>query len=214
MGRPAPEYEICVVRDDGVTLVDVDEVGHLLVRGTPGVSLFAEYLNQPRATADSFDDFGWFRTGDLVTVHADGYLSFVDRAKDMLKVGAENVAASEVERVILETKRVREVAVVGRSDEILDEVPVAFVIPADDGENLRDELLAACSERLADFKVPRAIYVVRDLPRSTLSKINRVELRKVAANDADRAVAEQRWLAEARLDPSGAAPETPDRAEH
>src|SRR5262249_46286054 len=146
-------YGICVVRDDGRTPVDIDEVGNLLVRGTPGVSMFAEYLNQPQATADSFDELGWFRTGDLVSVHADGYLSFVDRAKDMLKVGAENVAASEVERVILETGRVREVAVVGRSDEKLDEVPVAFVIPADGGVDLTEQLLAACAQRLADFKV-------------------------------------------------------------
>ena len=203
MGRAAPEYKIAVVRDDGVTPVEPEETGHLLVNGTPGLSLFAEYLNQPAATAGSFDEGGWFRTGDRVTVHADGYLSFADRAKDMLKVGAENVAASEIERVIMETGLVAEVAVVGRPDAKLDEVPVAFVVPLEHRESLAAELEAACAQRLADFKVPRAVYDVRDLPRSTLNKVNKAELVKVAQAGADRSAAELRWLSAAESDPSG-----------
>ncbi len=203
MGLAAPEYQIAVVRDDGVTPVEPEETGHLLVRGTPGLSLFAGYLNQPAATADSFDERGWFRTGDRVTVHADGYLSFADRAKDMLKVGAENVAASEIERVIMETGLVAEVAVVGRPDDKLDEVPVAFVVPWQHRESLAAEVKAICAERLADFKVPRAVYNVRDFPRSTLNKINKAELRNVAQPGADRSAAEARWLSAAASDPSG-----------
>ena len=203
MGRAAPEYQVAVVRDDGVTPVEPEETGHLLVKGTPGVSLFAGYLNQPAATTGSFDEAGWFRTGDRVTVHADGYLSFADRAKDMLKVGAENVAASEIERVIMETGLVAEVAVVGRADDKLDEVPVAFVVPLRRGESLAAEVKAICAERLADFKVPRAVYAVRDLPRSTLNKVNKAELRNVAHPDADRTGAEVQWLSAADSDPSG-----------
>ncbi len=203
MGRAAPEYGIAVVREDGVTPVEPEETGHLLVNGTRGLSLFAEYLNQPAATAGSFDDAGWFRTGDLVTLHADGYLSFADRDKDMLKVGAENVAASEIERVILETGLVAEVAVVGRPDDKLDEVPVAFVVPLTHRDSLAAELEAACAQRLADFKVPHAVYGVRDLPRSTLNKVNKAELRKVAPASADRATAEAQWLTAAASDPSG-----------
>jgi crotonobetaine/carnitine-CoA ligase len=203
MGRAAPEYQIAVVRDDGVTPVEPEETGHLLVKGTPGVSLFAEYLNQPAATASSFDESGWFRTGDRVTVHADGYLSFADRDKDMLKVGAENVAASEIESVIMQTGVVAEVAVVGRPDDKLDEVPVAFVIPLGHREALAEEVIAVCAQRLADFKVPRAVYPARDFPRSTLNKVNKTELRKVAHASADRAAAEAQWLSAAALDPSG-----------
>src|SRR5260370_18950895 len=103
MGRAAPEYQIAVVRDDGVTPVEPEETGHLLVHGTPGLSLFAGYLNQPEATADSYDEAGWFRTGDRATVHSDGYLTFADRANAILKVGAANGAASELDTVIIET---------------------------------------------------------------------------------------------------------------
>ncbi len=203
MGRAAPEYQIAVVRDDGVTPVEAEEAGELLVRGTSCLSLFAGYLNQPAATAESFDEAGWFRTGDLVTAHADGYLSFADRAKDMLKVGAENVAASEIERVIMETGLVSEVAVVSRPDDKLDEVPVAFVVPWEQRDSLAAKVEAACAQRLADFKVPRAVYGVRDLPRSMLNKVNKTELRKVAHDDADRSAAEGQWLSAANADPSG-----------
>src|SRR5258708_3608389 len=203
MGRAAPEYEIAVVRDDGVTPVEAEETGELQVRGTPGLSLFAGYLNQPAATAESFDEAGWFRTGDLVTVHADGFVSFADRAKDMLKVGAENVAASEIERVIMETGLVSEVAVVSRPDDKLDEVPVAFVVPWEQRDSLAAEVEAACAQRLADFKVPPPVYAVRDLPRSILNKVNKTELRKVAHADADRSAAEVLWVSAATAHPSG-----------
>ncbi|SDM41031.1 crotonobetaine/carnitine-CoA ligase [Allokutzneria albata] len=202
VGRPAPEYGVAVVRADG-SPVEPEETGHLLVLGTPGLSLFDGYLDDDQATVDSFDEHGWFRTGDLVRPHADGHISFVDRAKDVLRVGAENVAASEVERVLLEDGSVVEAAVVGRPDAKLDEVPVAFVRTAGPVPGLADRLIERCADALADFKVPRAVYAVRELPRSTMSKINKVALRAVADAHADRAAAEARWLAAANTDPSG-----------
>jgi carnitine-CoA ligase len=203
MGRPAPEYGIAVVGDDARTPVQVGETGHLLVKGTPGLSLFSEYLNKPRLTRDSYDEFGWFKTGDLVTVHADGFLVFADRAKDMLKVGAENVAASEVEAAILQTGTVSEAAVVGCPDTKLDEVPVAFVVPLPGQPVDSNGLIGACAARLSDFKVPRCVYRVRELPRSTLGKVNKVALRKVASGEIDLRTAEQQWMVAALSDPSG-----------
>ncbi|HKE75315.1 MAG TPA: AMP-binding protein [Acidimicrobiales bacterium] len=182
-GRPAPEYEVAVLRADG-TPVEPGESGALFVRGVPGVSLFAGYLHDEAATRDTVDDQGWLTTGDLVTVHPDGAISFADRAKDMLKVGGENVAASEIEVSAFAVPGVVEVAVVGRRDEMLGEVPVAFVVASDDRPTLADEVLAACRERLADFKVPREVRVVPDLPRSTLNKIAKAELRKGLAAEA------------------------------
>lgn len=177
IGRAAPEYEIAIEREDGAP-VEPGETGHLKIRGVPGVSLFGEYLNNPAATAESYDERGFFATGDRVTLLEQGFIKFADRSKDMLKVGGENVAASEIEQVILGVAGVREVAVVARPHRMLDEVPVAFVIrqpgaPA----SLGDTILAACRLKLAGFKVPTEVRFVDELPRSTLEKIAKAELR-------------------------------------
>lgn len=201
IGRPAPEYGIRVVGPDQVTPVAPGETGSLLIRGVPGLSMFAEYLNQPAATADSHDPEGWFRTGDLVTVHPDGCISFADREKDMLRVGSENVAASEIERVISAVPGVQEVAVVGRPDLKLDEVPVAFVVGT--GDDLADRVTAACEVKLAAFKVPREVSVVRALPRSTISKVNKATLRTFLVADTPLEGAEEEWVRQAAVDPSG-----------
>jgi carnitine-CoA ligase len=205
MGRPAPEYGVRVLRPDDRTPVGPEETGELEVRGVRGLSLFAEYLHNPAATEASFTDDGWFRTGDLVTWHGDGHLSFADRDKDMLKVGAENVSAAEVERVLLQVPGVVEAAVVSRPDDKLDEVPVAFVITAPGAApgDVADRVGSACRRMLADFKVPRAVYPVRELPRATLGKIDKKELRTVAGERDDRDAAQARWAAVAAADPSG-----------
>ena len=175
IGRAAPEYEIMVARPDG-TPVEPGETGELSIRGIPGVSLFKEYLNNPKATKESFDEHGYFLTGDRITLLDDGSLQFADRVKDMLKVGGENVAASEIERVILTVPGVREVAVVAKKHRMLDEVPVAFVI-AENGVT-SEAILAACRNSLAGFKVPEEVRLVAEMPRSTLEKIAKAELRK------------------------------------
>src|SRR5262249_2524744 len=167
MGRPAPGYEVAVLRDDGAP-VAMGETGRLMVRGIPGLSMFYEYLNDPAATAAAFDAEGWMETGDQVTPYEDGHLRFEGRGKDMLRVGGENVAAAEIERVIQTVEGVFEVAVVAKPHELLGEVAAAFVIPADPPPDLRERILAACRERLADFKVPREVILVEELPRSTL----------------------------------------------
>ncbi len=181
IGRAAPEYEIRVIDDDG-RATEVGGTGHLRIRGIPGLTLFKEYLFNEKAMADSFDEDGYFITGDRITLLPDGFLKFADRDKDMLKVGGENVAASEIEQVIVPVAGVREVAVVAKKHPMLDEVPVVFVIPqggvAGAPPGLADAILAACRSALADFKVPREVHLVDDVPRSTLEKIAKAELRK------------------------------------
>jgi crotonobetaine/carnitine-CoA ligase len=203
IGRPAPEYGIRIVRDDGVTSTDCDEAGELFIKGVPGLSLFAGYLNRDQSTAESFDEQGWFRTGDLVEVNADGNIAFGDRAKDMLRVGGENVAASEIERVILEVVGVREAVVVGKPDTKLDEVPVAFVVRASVDEGLHERIMTACSSKLADFKIPRQVEIVDALPRSTIGKVNRADLRQVLSAGKSISESEKSWLEAAAIDPSG-----------
>ncbi len=189
-GRPAPGYEIRIVDDDG-RAVKPGETGHLHCRGTRGIQMFQEYMGNPTATRDSFTSDGWFLTGDRMTLLDDGNLLYADRDKDMLKVGGENVAASEIERVIQPVKGVREVAIVAQKHAMLDEVPVAFVIadtdmPADKHPDLAARIQAACKAALADFKQPRAVHIVSDMPRSTLEKVNKAELRKGLPVFSDR----------------------------
>jgi len=181
MGRPSPAYEILVLDEAGEP-VGPGETGDLFVRGRRGLSLFLEYAGDPAATAAAFTADGLFATGDRVRLGADGFLYFADRSKDMLKVGGENVAASEIERVIAAVPGVAEVAVVGRRHPMLDEVPVAFVIPrpGQDGA-LADRIAAACADALASFKRPHEVRLVDALPRSTLEKVAKAELRALLA---------------------------------
>ncbi len=182
IGRAAVEYEIRILGEDG-SPVATGETGELLIRGLPGVSLFKEYLNNPTASAESYDASGFFRTGDRVTLLRDGFIKFADRSKDMLKVGGENVAASEIEQAILAVAGVSEVAVVAKPHKMLDEVPVAFIIPRGGvgaaAPDFAERVLAACRTTLAGFKVPQEIRLVDELPRSTLEKIAKAELRKL-----------------------------------
>jgi carnitine-CoA ligase len=183
MGRPAPEYQIRIV-DEAGNHVAPGETGNLEVRAQRGVGVFLEYFGDPEATASAFTHDGFFRTGDLVTRLADGSLRYATRAKDMLKVGGENVAAAEIERAILSVAGVREAAVTGRPDDFLAEVPVAFVLVEEnvtDRDALVAAVAAACAKNLANFKRPREVHVVDELPRSVNEKVAKGVLRKMAA---------------------------------
>ena len=177
MGVPVAGYDIRILRDDG-TEVDFGESGWLKIRGLRGVSLFSEYLHNPEATDAAFDDEDWFDTGDLVTPFEDGHIRFDNRGKDMLRVGAENVSAAEVERIIGAVAGVREVAVVGKPHKMLDEVPVAFVIAFAPDAGLSERVLTACRVNLADFKVPVEVIIVDEFPRVTLEKVDKKVLRQ------------------------------------
>jgi crotonobetaine/carnitine-CoA ligase len=181
MGRPAAEYDVAVLSDDDLP-VGPGESGSLLVRGVPGVSMFAGYLGDDAATAAAYTDDGWFRTGDRVRLDEEGTISFVERDKDVLKVGGENVGAPEIERVLLSVPGVVEAAVVGRPDAMLGDVPVAFVVT--DGSVDLASIEAACATSLPAFKRPREIRVIAELPRATLGKVAKAQLRDWARRPA------------------------------
>ena len=168
-------------------------IGEIRIRGARGVSLMVGYHGRPEETEAAFDG-GWLRTGDLGRLDGDGYLSFVDRAKDVIKRAGENVSASEVERVLSEFPGVAEAAVVGRPDPIRDEAVVAFVVasvgPDADGVGLDlVGLDAHCRAQLARFKVPEEYVVVDGLPRTSIGKIEKKALRERLAGE--RAMIEQ-----------------------
>ena len=140
--------------------VGPDVAGEVVLRGP---KVFRGYWRYQEATDTAFAG-GWFHTGDLGVRDADGYLYIVDRLKDMIVSGGENIAGSEVERVLYEHTAVLEAAVVGRSDDRWGEVPVAFVVLRQDGSATAEELVEHCGAQLARFKVPKDILFLDALP--------------------------------------------------
>jgi fatty-acyl-CoA synthase/long-chain acyl-CoA synthetase len=174
-GKAAPGVEIRIVDvETGQDLPD-GTVGEILVRG---YCVTTGYYRDPAKTADAIED-GWLHTGDLYARGADGTLTFHGRAKDMLKVGGENVAAIEVEAFLCSHPAVKIAEVVGQPDPRLDEVPVAFVELQPGASATQDELIDHCRGRIASYKVPRAIHFIAaaDWPMSA-TKVNKVVLRQ------------------------------------
>jgi acyl-CoA synthetase (AMP-forming)/AMP-acid ligase II len=138
--------------------------------------VFKGYWRDADATKTAFAG-GWFHTGDIGVVDDDGYLYIVDRLKDMIVSGGENIASSEIERVLYEHASVVEVAVVGRPDDRWGEVPVAFVVLQPDATATPDELIEHCRGQLAKFKVPKDVVFIDELPRNPSGKVLKRDLR-------------------------------------
>jgi acyl-CoA synthetase (AMP-forming)/AMP-acid ligase II len=172
VGRPCLYLELDVWDEVGRS-VPPGESGEIVVRGP---KVFKGYWRDSEATEQAFAG-GWFHTGDVGVRDDDGYLWIVDRVKDMIVSGGENIAGSEVERVLYEHESVLEAAVVGRTDERWGEVPVAFVVRRPGAEVTSDELLEHCRTQLARFKVPKAVTFLDALPRNPSGKVLKRELR-------------------------------------
>jgi acyl-CoA synthetase (AMP-forming)/AMP-acid ligase II len=149
------------------------ERGEIVMRGP---KVFPGYWRDPDATEAAFAG-GWFHTGDIGVRDEDGYLFIVDRLKDMIVSGGENIAGSEVERVLYEHAAVLEAAVVGRPDERWGEVPVAYVAVREGAAVSAEDLLEHCRSQLAKFKVPRDVRFIDALPRNPSGKVLKRELR-------------------------------------
>jgi crotonobetaine/carnitine-CoA ligase len=188
VGRPYPGYTVRIENEDGSS-VKPGETGHLLIGAERGLSIFQEYVENPQAMAEAFDTRGFFRTGDRVTIHEDGWIQFKDRIKDMIKVGGESVSATEVEAAITAAGGIAEVAVVARPDAIYGEVAVAFVVLEQQIRNADEQtahgavarIAAYCDQSLAKFKRPRDIFITPALPKIGNNKINRPALRELVA---------------------------------
>ncbi|UGY04555.1 AMP-binding protein [Bradyrhizobium quebecense] len=171
-GRAIAHVEI-EIRDDAGKRLPAGQNGEICLRG-PKVT--QGYWKDPEKTASAF--FGdWFRTGDVGYLDDDGFLYLTDRKKDMIISGGENIASSEVERVIYEIPGVREVAVIGLPDDRWGEKPVAIVVLADDAKLDLPNLTEFCRTRLAGFKVPRQLIIRDSLPRNPSGKVLKRVLR-------------------------------------
>ena len=180
MGRVTPGCEVDV-QDAAGASVEPRTLGEVVVGGEPGITLFAGYLDASDTTAASFRG-GWFLTGDRAVRDETGRHFFDGRRSDVLKVSGENVSIVEVESTLSEHPAVLEAAVVGRPDDIRDEVPVAFVVAADASDPPSvDELNAWCTDRLTKAKRPVAITLIDELPRTSVGKIRKFLLAEKAA---------------------------------
>lgn len=173
-GRAVIGVDLKILDNDGAE-VPVGEVGEVVVRG-PNIS--KGYLNRPEENAKAFRE-GWFFTGDLGRLDAQGYMFLVDRKKDMVITGGENVYTTEVEAALYQHPNVFEAAVIGVPDERYGEALFGVVVPRPGTELSAEELIEHCRGRIGGYKIPRKMVFVETLPKSAMGKILKTELRKM-----------------------------------
>jgi long-chain acyl-CoA synthetase len=181
IGKPGPvgtpiwgvDVEIAKAEVEGsIELVGPGEIGEVVIRGH---NVFTGYLNNPEATAAAIVD-GWFRSGDLGTKDEDGFVSIVDRKKDMVLRGGFNVYPREVEEVLLRHEAIAQVAVIALPDDTHGEEVCAVVVRAPDVEVTAEEIVAWSKERLAAHKYPRVVHFVDAFPLGPSGKVLKREL--------------------------------------
>jgi acyl-CoA synthetase (AMP-forming)/AMP-acid ligase II len=175
-GCAAADFEIRIADADGQELAPGDD-GEVQLRGP---NVMVGYLDDPAATRAAIEPDGWLHTGDIGHLDERGYLTITDRLKDMFTVGGFNVYPAEVENAIMRLDSVIDCAVVGKPDERLGEVGLAFVVTRPGSGLSTQDVIAHCRERLANFKVPREVVFVAQLPRNAGGKVLKRELREQA----------------------------------
>ena len=176
-GCSIPDAELRIV-DEAGNDVDVGTEGELLVRGfqvTPG------YLDAPEQTAEAIDADGWLHTGDIAVMNDLGYIDITDRKKDMFIMGGFNAYPAEIERMLMEHPLVGIAAVIGVPDDRMGEVGAAFIVPSPTGAPEPSDIVAWCREQMANYKVPRHVWIVDELPLTASNKVRKPDLREEAA---------------------------------
>jgi long-chain acyl-CoA synthetase len=167
IGIPLAGIEMAIVNPDTDEFIPVGDVGEIVVKGP---NVFKGYLNQPEETAKAVKN-DWYHTGDLGYVDKDGYFYIVDRIKDLIIVGGLNVYAREVEEILYQYPAVVACAVVGEYDTLRGEVVHAFVEIKEHKNSIEQDIIKFTREKLADYKCPRKVTVLDQLPRSLTGKI-------------------------------------------
>lgn len=173
VGFPLPGVGVRI-HDDAGQAVAAGEIGHIQVRGP---NVFSGYWRMPEKTKEEFTADGWFKTGDVGQIDADGYVTIVGRSKDLVITGGYNVYPAEVEAVINELPGVAESAVIGVPHPDFGEGVVAVVVPRAGAEVMPEAIIAALKGRMANFKVPKAVFITPELPRNTMGKVQKNGLR-------------------------------------
>ncbi|UTI62353.1 AMP-binding protein [Paraconexibacter antarcticus] len=173
VGPAMPGQEVEVMDPDG-NILPQGERGEVVIRGPV---VMRGYLNKPEETAKTIID-GWLHTGDVGIIDEDGYLRIVDRIKDMIIRGGENIYPKEIESALYTHEGILEAAVVGRPDDVLGEVVVAYVSLRPDADVTVDELHELCRDKLAKYKLPVEIHILDELPKNPVGKIDKPTIRK------------------------------------
>jgi acyl-CoA synthetase (AMP-forming)/AMP-acid ligase II len=172
VGVALPGQQVATMRPDG-SFAAVGGTGEVVIKGP---NVMRGYLGRPEATAEAIVD-GWLHTGDVGVLDQDGYLTIVDRIKDMIIRGGENIYPKEIESVLCRHGAVLQAAVIGVPHEVYGEVPVAYVATYPDASVTAGDLLALCRANLTTIKIPTAIHIVTELPRNAVGKIDKPALR-------------------------------------
>ena len=175
VGRPMTGVELAIRQPNGKGFLPAGEPGEVCFRGW---CITKGYFDDPEKTAEALDDSGWFRTGDLGVIGEDGYLRLVGRIKEMIRVGGENVAAAEVESVLLKHDAVKQAVAVGMADARLSEVVAVFIELRPEKHAKEPEIIDFCRRHLASFKVPRRVQFVQNWPMTGAGKIQRYVLKE------------------------------------
>ena len=162
------------VFDDNDNEVPTGELGEIVLRGD---NILKGYFKNPEATANAFRN-GWFHTGDIGYRDEDGFFYIVDRKSDMIIRGGENIYPREIDEVLYQHPAVAAAATIGVPDSLYGEEVVAFIVPKDGQKLSEAELLAFCSNRLADYKCPKSIHFLTDIPKGPTGKLLKRELAK------------------------------------
>ncbi len=174
VGPALPGVSVRVVSAEGHNCA-VDEIGDIQVKGP---NVFKGYWQMPEKTAEEFTDDGYFKTGDIGRLDNEGYISIVGRSKDLIISGGYNVYPKEIESVIDELPGVLESAVIGVAHPDFGEAVTAVIVARDGVDILEADIIALLKSKIANFKVPKRVYVVRELPRNTMGKVQKNLLRE------------------------------------
>ncbi len=179
VGRPRPGFELRILDGEGNDVAP-GEPGEVVLRGS---SIMSHYLDDPEATAEARTKDGWLRTGDLGIVDPAGCLRIVGRSKDMFIVGGFNAYPAEIENGLLGHPDLTQAAVIGIPDPRLGEVGMAFVVVRPGARVTGDDIIGWCRDHMANYKVPRAVELVDDLPRNATGKVLKDDLRRRGLRD-------------------------------
>jgi long-chain acyl-CoA synthetase len=172
VGIPVSSTDVRIV-DDGGNILAIGETGEIQVKGP---QVMKGYYNRPEETANNLTADGWLSTGDIGVFSDDGYLSIVDRKKDMILVSGFNVYPNEIEDVIGHMPKVLEVAAIGVNSEKSGECVKVFIVKKESSLS-EDEVISYCKENLTGYKVPKFVEFKEDLPKSNVGKILRRKLK-------------------------------------